>query len=99
MRGELGGDVLEEVVGHREQQDVTRARDVGGIEHRHAVKQRAGPEAGGLGSGADGDDGVTRGAETSTEHGTDAAGTDDAHRGDRHECCLSIPVPDGYQTN
>ena len=85
---EHGRDVVEHVVGDRQQQHVGRARDVGRLQQRYAGQQGRGPVPRGVGLAGDGDDLVAGGAEAGGQDGADTAGTDHAHTkgpdGSRH---------------
>ena len=76
---EHGGDVVEHVVGDRQQQHVARARDGGRLEDRYAGQQGRGAAAGGVGLTGDGDDLVARGAKAGGQDGANAAGADHTH--------------------
>jgi hypothetical protein len=81
-------DVVEHVVGDRQQHDIGRTGDRGRLQQRYAGQQGRGASARGVRLAGDGDDLVSGGAEASGQDGADTAGTDHAHTkgpdGSRH---------------
>ncbi|GAA2082066.1 hypothetical protein GCM10009725_15200 [Aeromicrobium tamlense] len=98
VRGELGHDAGQGVVGHGQDDDLGTPHDLGGLEHGHAAEQGLHTEAGGVGASADADEVVTGSLEPGGEDGTDTAGADHTHAGVRHGSCLSFQSRSGYQT-
>ena len=93
-----GHDVGQHVVGHGQQQQVARARDVGRLGDRHTREQRADAPTGGVGLACGGHDLVPGGAERGCQHGADAACADHANTELRH-VDLFVSVPRGYRSS
>ena len=91
------GDVVEHVVGDRQQQHVAGAGDGGRLEDGYAGQQGRGAAAGGVGLAGDGDDLVARRAKAGGQDGADTAGADHAHPEGVASCFLeplvSVPPP------